>query len=508
MADTPPKIYKLLFLCILLFSGLIRVISLTNIPYVVHGDEAIIGLEAIKVLNISHVKQLFETGWYGYPQLTFLLPALPIQILGESLFALRFASVLLGMVSIVLMYFFISKIRNATEAVIAATLLGFSHMHIHFSRTGFHYMQGLLFSQASLFLFLLALQKQKPVLFFLSGVITGLGFHVYLSARVAICVIAIVYVVSFFCKKLALISYKQVGFFLAGFIITILPILFLNDRAWTANSRSNQVFLFNNSSHLTSVYNTTNWIQIIKEQLIRVSSFMFRGRDSSEQYGIVSAGVDIFTMTLSGIGIIMWVYKQIHKQHNITLFVAFLWLSLVLVIGGVLTIDAPFYPRLLPAIVPISLFAAYAISTISKHRLSFLIWTCLLCVCLLNLKIYFMDFPQRRPYKNSLNYTVLAKALKKEECKNVILISNPQEFMLHYDTVRYLAPETSGLTIDTVDNLEELVIANQPTCIVISVDDSITKQQMKLHYSNWIWKTVSNPYKEKIFYFVMNRITK
>ena len=56
------------------------------------------------------------------------------------------------------------------------------HWHLHFSRTGFHYMQAGSLTVAVVLLFAIAIGRRSPVLFGCAGVATGIAFQTYYAA--------------------------------------------------------------------------------------------------------------------------------------------------------------------------------------------------------------------------------------------------------------------------------------------------------------------------------------
>lgn len=501
---------------IISLSLILRLTLITHIPSFVHGDEAAIGLGAKSILENSRSFNIFQTGWYGYPQLTFLLVAIPMKLFGASLLTLRLSSLLVGMCSIVLTYVFVYIFRNRKEAWIASLVLACSHIHIHFSRTGYHYMQGLFFTEISIFLFLIACKYKQLLWFVLAGICTGLGFHAYLSARITIAIICITIGLGYLINKKTFISIKEMLTYLVGFLYGMGPFLITIIRTFTLDSRYNQVFLFNNTRHLLSVYNTTDWSVILTQQFLRTCSFFIGGIDRSVQYGITSAGVDIVTAYILFISIIAWIiisvikskYKPSLPNNNLYFLTLFVWIVVTILIGGVLTIDAPFYPRLLLIIIPIVMFNAYGINVllqlISKRMQFIMLYVILFVVCIINIKTYFIDYPNQTYYENTVKYTELSWVLKKNEKQNILLISDPSEFSLNYETIRFLSPNTQGVTTTSIKDPVAIKLLMLPTMIVIHAGDVDTMEQLKLLFPNSVWHTIVNPQKQPIFYYLFN----
>jgi len=61
----------------------LRLPNLTALPYVVHGDEAQCGLEALRWLH-GQVPSLLSVGWFGLPEAGYGLPALVMAVAGPT----------------------------------------------------------------------------------------------------------------------------------------------------------------------------------------------------------------------------------------------------------------------------------------------------------------------------------------------------------------------------------------------------------------------------------------
>ena len=79
----------------------------------------------------------FATGWLTNPTLPLYLVALPLRLFGNTAFALRLWSPLIGAANGVLALFLYGKwLWNRPVGLSAAILLLGSHFHLHFSRLG------------------------------------------------------------------------------------------------------------------------------------------------------------------------------------------------------------------------------------------------------------------------------------------------------------------------------------------------------------------------------------
>lgn len=493
---------------ILILAFVLRSYQLTTLPSFVHGDEAWIGIEAKKIVLSNFHVDMFRLGWYEYPQLTFLLAAIPMKLFGISLFSLRFSSVLLGILSLALCYVIVQTFRNKKEAVVATLLMTCSHLHIHFSRIGTHYMQGLVFIEVSLLFFLLAIKQKRAFLILLAGVCTGLGFHVYLSARITGMIIVVtLFAYGIFCNK-KLISWKQFWVFGMGILFGIGPYIL---SVLSANGRTSEVFLFNNLHHLTSVYGTHQWSAIIFHHILCTVSFLIGGTDKSVQYGIQNAGIDIGTVIACMVGIFLWM-RSIKLSHTkktpddfscVFLTCMAVWLGSVLVIGGIATIDAPFYPRLLPSVVPVCVFSAYAICNVlpkkPKRVISILMIGIVGSISIANLYTYFVTYPRLVIYKNAAQYTAIGYVAKTYKDRTLFFVQN-DSLSFDYATIQFLAPQTGGITVNTVS---EALVKAPPFSVVLvtNTEEYNNVEILQIIYPSYQWNTVYSNTNQPLLYY-------
>ena len=162
----------------------LRFPNLATIPPNVHGDEVSIGLDARKIMT-GHMPAVFATGWYDVPALSFALHAATMRVFGDNLFGLRMASAIEGVLSIVLLYLLARRLWGPRPALLAAAFMAVAAWHIHFSRTGFHYMQAPVATLLALYFLVRGIQDRRVLDWVLCGFAIGLCIEVYYAARLA-----------------------------------------------------------------------------------------------------------------------------------------------------------------------------------------------------------------------------------------------------------------------------------------------------------------------------------
>lgn len=177
---------KLLLVSILVLAAILRLAFLTrHDPYT---DEVLLGVRAIGMIDYD-ASDLQTTPWqwvktvpwwmhlsfHDHPVLFFLLQHISIAIVGENMFGVRLPAVLAGIASVYLIYLAAAKLINKRAGFIAAAILAAQSYHVWVSRVGLQDGPVIFFSLLILWLWILALEKDKWWLWVLWGVALGLG---------------------------------------------------------------------------------------------------------------------------------------------------------------------------------------------------------------------------------------------------------------------------------------------------------------------------------------------
>lgn len=175
----------LLMVASLLLATLLRTSQLTEIPPGLHYDEA---ANAILAGDIGLRGQLpiFITSYTGKEVLFFYAAGALMRLVGPSVFTLRLAAALLGILTIAATYWLGRELlADRRVAVIAAGLLAVSFWHVVFSRLGFRAVsQPLLQALAVAALFRGMKNERQWRWFVLAGALLGLTAYTYLAARI------------------------------------------------------------------------------------------------------------------------------------------------------------------------------------------------------------------------------------------------------------------------------------------------------------------------------------
>lgn len=200
------KISKPVLLVILLAFGL-RVVALNSLPLSLSLDEATNGLDALWLIRLAQFTPFLQNN-FGRETLYFYLQGLGLWLYGISFFSLRYISVLLGTLTVPLLYVVggrlglsnlcwpeISKSALNQQkpqmnivGLLAATGLAFSYWHIFFSRLG---LRAILLPPLLLGLIWCfwrgwygsPKEQRRRLWLVMAGFLLGLSGYTYLAAR-------------------------------------------------------------------------------------------------------------------------------------------------------------------------------------------------------------------------------------------------------------------------------------------------------------------------------------
>jgi len=189
LADYLPIVF------LIILALIIRLYKLDEIPPGNWYDEAINGLDALSILKAKFPPVFFMTEGHPREALFMYLILLNFKIFGISYITLRLTSIIIGTITILFCYLFTKEFFDKRTAFLSALILAFLRWHIHFSRTSFRTILTPLFLLLVFYFLKKGIKNKKTILFIISGICFGLGFHTYLAFRLSI-IILIIYLFS------------------------------------------------------------------------------------------------------------------------------------------------------------------------------------------------------------------------------------------------------------------------------------------------------------------------
>ena len=217
------------------------------------------------------------------------------------------------------------------------------------------------FAVWSLAFLAVGLQRRTSLPFALSGLLTAWASLMYFSGRVVLVALAaFVLYLLLFDRRLLRANAIGLVWLGVGVLVGLGPMLLFflqHPQSWL--SRTQQVILFNPAvlEHSKNKYGVETMGQIMVEQVRRTLLVFNSGMDSSTQFGFPGALVDRITGPLVVLGVAA-ALAQLRRWGYGLLLVT---LGTVLLLGGILADNPPFYPRLILALTPAVGLAAVAV---------------------------------------------------------------------------------------------------------------------------------------------------
>jgi 4-amino-4-deoxy-L-arabinose transferase-like glycosyltransferase len=285
-----------------------------------------------------------------------------MRLFGENHYGIVMASVVLGTLSLPLVFLLGRELGGAILGFMAAGLLAISYTHIHFSR--------ILFGNSASFAALVltyalfrGLRTRETFWFALSGVFVGLGLLLYDSSRVVPLILLSVMLWQWLWQhqtfKLLFKNWLVLG---AGAVVAFGPMLafaVLNFSIFAG--RANVVTLWTPDvwRHEVASYETSSGFVVIVQQIWRTFLTLHLSGDSSPHFAFPRPMVSSVTALFFILGLGYAIFRMKEIKH----FTLHVWIFLTFIFGGVLTADPPYWPHLNIALPPIVLVAAVGIES-------------------------------------------------------------------------------------------------------------------------------------------------
>jgi hypothetical protein len=201
----------------------LRFYKLGEIPRVVNGDEGRLGIAALSTKAYPYANPFAL--WENFGALYLQAVSLSMQFFGVSPFSLRLMAAIGGILAIPAVYLLARQISGVRVALIAASLLAFSHTQIHFSRTvAVAYIQGTWLIPLELYFLLSGLTRRSSWRAALGGILLAIHFIIYLDSQIILTMILVYMLLAyFFLRSWFRPALRQAFVFLGGFLIISLP---------------------------------------------------------------------------------------------------------------------------------------------------------------------------------------------------------------------------------------------------------------------------------------------
>ena len=349
------------FLCVfaLLIAGAaaVRFVHLSTFPMQLHNDESAMVIHGYKpILEDPKGISLYGSSFSGHPNFGYLLAAVPTMITGEySRLMVRISSAVMGVLSLLMFALFVNRAWGRGASLTFLAFAATYHFHVHYSRTGFHYIHAVFFMGIVSYLFARAVQSASLVWAGILGLAMGFGALVYPATQVLpFAMIAALFLGVMPAPSMApsvwrhpIRALRVIGVFLLGLAISFGPQALYSYSQGSFNSRLQHTFILHahNVKHLAPQMGDipVNVPGVLFFNLLRTLRFFYLS-DTGEQYNFVENPLPLWGTAFMLVGLLVLVFRTFKRDvFSIYVLVA----TLLTLTASTLMIEANFSPHLI-----------------------------------------------------------------------------------------------------------------------------------------------------------------
>lgn len=359
-------------LLLLILVGFLLGWQLTSVPLRVDGDEGSHGLQALEIVS-GWQEHFFGPGWANIPLIAYYPAALGISLSGDWLLGNRLAGFYAGLLTVAGVWLLGCELFRRSPnpetgaddgrsvALLAAALTAAGYTFIHFGRIP-QYMEPVAWGTLGLWALHRGVRTGSRPALALSGLLLGLTGTLYYSGRVFGVVALLWWLWIVFGRRrwAQRVGWSGFGFWAGGGALFLAPFLGLwlrQPAAFLTRLREVSVFGESSLAHMESVFGVQGLNAVLFENARRTALTFWLFGDKSTQFGWQQPMLDalIGPLLILGIG---FLFLNLDRTQSWLLLA---WLAAVIVLGGAVVINSPYWPRLLPALPVAGLICGLAI---------------------------------------------------------------------------------------------------------------------------------------------------
>ena len=462
------------------FAGVVLFCGLPGLPTEMHGDDAEVGLDAIRLLANFN---LFDAGWFELPRFHAFPTLLGFEVLGINALGLRATSAALGVAGVALLFAVVRRLWSVELGLLAALLLAGQRFYLHIGRAGYHYIDTPVLSLLVVWLFLQIWQERRLGAAVWCGLGLGLGIQTYYASRLVPLLLILTWCSALWplvvalrrapgggAARLRLAAREQVPGFAVVVLIAIAvaaPTFAYFAHHWGAfweRTRDTSLFTPAARQHLAVGYQTDSFIQILAIQLRAALTLFNATRDTSVQYGLRGA----FFEPVSAVLFVLGVGAACARLRERRMRLVLLWTAVPLIAGAALTIDTPFYPRI-SGLVPFAVLLvcvaldqlrravrAAVPGRIGAWTSAALIGAAATLIVATNARTYFIDYAPR--YRVAPSVEIANFVRKHGADKTTYMVGGLPAYSILHGTIAFL---TYGYATHDIERLDAFLSTHQ-----------------------------------------------
>ncbi len=359
-----------LALCFLvLLAFVLRVLQIGTIPFVLDGDEASFGIEALRVIS-GELRNPFGTGELSQPTMSFFYSSLGLRFFGSNATGVRIPWMLLGTATIPVSFWLVSRLKGPFLGWLTAALLATFHFHIHYSRLGLNNIADPLLGGLALLFFYRAVARRSTLDWVWTGAVAAVAMYAYTGARLVPVLVVTMAGYHLVVGGSSFWREHRHGMLtaLGAFLIIAAPMLqfairFTDD----FNGRLNATGIFARGwLEQESIKLGASVPEILLDQFRRAALAFSFYPDTGNHYGLSQPLLDpVFGLLfLLGLGYGTARVLTPGRGHALFPMVAWWWAGTIL--GGMLTVGPPISGRLVTLTLPVCFFIALAVAQLLR----------------------------------------------------------------------------------------------------------------------------------------------
>lgn len=357
MRRPSPEIVLLVVISFAAF--LLRFVNLEGIPFVLSGDEAEMGMEAVAVLEGRRTNP-FVTGWLSHPTLFFFMQAGFLRLFGVTTQALRLPSAIISGLTVIFFYLLARRLFGHLVAIGAAIYFAAYHYGIHFGRLAINNIWDPFFALTSFYFLIRGLDHKRLSDMLAAGVFLGLAVYFYMGARL-IPIILLTFLAYHMLRERRFLREHLVHLALCALIamVVAMPILaFFRAHPNDMMARWNMMGIFPSGWVAQEMQRTgKTMLAVVFGQFLKAALAFNYYPDPTFWY---HPGIPLLQFTASVFFVFGLTYA-IGQWRKREYFLIVTWLLFVLIFGGALLENPPTSPRLVLSIPPVVLLMVIGI---------------------------------------------------------------------------------------------------------------------------------------------------
>jgi hypothetical protein len=438
-------------LSLLVFAGVLFLSSrdLLSWYFSAVGDEFEFYWWARRLTQDPDVNIFSFNGAYGkFPVGDSYFTSLFLTFLGTSPWAWKFSCCVVHAATAVIIYHIGNSLWGRIAGVSSSIALGASHYLMAFDRIGYNNTHMCLTSSVIMLLFLTAYQRCSRIVFFVTGIASGLSIY---SIWGGLIVLPIVGIASLFLSYRAQLRRNLLSNWMvlaSGFVLTATPGLLSN----SSLQISSAVLSLNHGVHPFSDRAVDNWSALL------TSTLAFFQNDWWGSHYVYGPLVDPITGALALMGAVI-LLRTISSWQSISVLV---WLGVAFLGITLLSRSStPYITRLLFVLPPLVLLSGRGFSALTEHLssnvLRIIATVCLLVgVLVLNYQQLYVGSPLKSPPSGT---RLLVKEVQNSTRDRVVYISRGDAIeTMEGRIIKLFAPSGISVTILSEKGVNDAIV--------------------------------------------------